>query len=112
MLAEQRMTLYNDIEALHRQFEPSRHPAPKKRQLKEKKKRSRVNQKIKALQVERFLHLRYQEKLSYRQIGKIMTVKHMTVCLALKRYAERGKHVDNRSMNGRNNPRHKITPDL
>ena len=41
-----------------------------------------------------------------------MTVKPMTVHAALKRYAARGVHLDNRIGNGRNNPRRKITPVL
>jgi hypothetical protein len=46
MLEEQRMTLQNDIDALHKQFEPRGRPAPKKRVQKELIKKSRINQKI------------------------------------------------------------------
>ena len=40
-----------------------------------------------------------------------MTVKPMTVFAALKRYADRGVHVDVRAYNGQKTKR-KITPEL
>ncbi len=50
--------------------------------------------------------------MSYSQIGKILTLKTMTVFAAMKRYAARGVHFDNRKSNGHNNPRHKINAEL
>ena len=56
-MEEEKRTPYDDIEALHKQFERQR-PPPKKRAVKEKKKRRRVNMKIKQLHMEEFLELR------------------------------------------------------
>ena len=41
-----------------------------------------------------------------------LTLKPETIWLALKRYKIRGKFVDQRIINGRNNPRHKIGAEL
>ena len=46
-LAEEKRTLLEDVVALHKQFERRRLPL-KKREVKEKRKRTRVNQKVKA----------------------------------------------------------------
>ena len=63
--------------------------------------------------MERILHLRDDQGLSYRKIGKILTVRHDTIFKAYTRYTIRGGvHRDDRAHNGRNNPRHKIRPEL
>ena len=83
----------DDVHALHRQFERQL-PPQKKRVLKEKKKRTRLNQKIKAFHMEQILDLRFNQHLSYPKIGKALTLKPASVHLALKRYLERGHSVD------------------
>ena len=92
--------MQEDINLLHAQFRPRQRSPPKKRVLKEKRKRARINQKIRPLHVERFIELREKFNYSYEKIGEIMTVKPMTVFAALKRYAARGTHVDMRAYNG------------
>ena len=63
--------------------------------------------------MDRILKLRNNEGLSYRQIGKILTVRPDTIYKAVIRYTKRcGIHRDERANNGRNNPRHKIGPEL
>jgi hypothetical protein len=63
-LAEERRVRLDDVAALARQFERSR-PAPRQRARKEKKPRCRENRKISEFQMERILHLRHHEQLSY-----------------------------------------------
>ena len=81
--------LLSDIVALNRQFE-RRPPPPKKRQVKERKKRSRQNQKISAFHMEQILYLRNKQQLSFSKIGRALTMKPETVFMALKRYTNRG----------------------
>jgi len=106
------MTVQNDIQLLHKHFEKRRKPAPKKRQLKEKKKRLRINQKIQDLHMERIIELREKQGLSYEKIGHILSVRRDTILKAYTRYTVRGYHRDNRADNGRVNPRRKIGPEL
>ena len=98
---------------MHQGFAKRKKPAPRKRQVKEKRKRLRINQKIQDLHIERIAKLRNEHGLSYRKIGKILTVRHDTVFRAYARYIVRGGvHRDERAGNGRNNPLHKIGPKL
>ena len=62
--------------------------------------------------IDKFLEMRENKQMSFREIGSAMTVKPATVHAALKRYAQRGQHCDLREFNGRKNPRHKITAEL
>lgn len=51
--------------------------------------------------------------MSYEKIGKQLRLEKTTVFQALKRYEQRGGVLrDGRAANGRNNPLHKITPEL
>ncbi len=51
--------------------------------------------------------------MSYSKIAKAMTLHVSSIFRALKRYAERGKHIDNRTFNDwKDNPKRKITPEL
>ena len=50
--------------------------------------------------------------MTYRQIGHKLAVKHDTVFKAMKRFAERGVHSDERKHNGQNNPKKKINSEL
>ena len=95
-LHQQRRTQLEDIERLHRQFQPRRRRPPRRREKKAKKKQKRLNQKMKNFHIQNFLELRDRHQMSYRQIGLKMTVKSGTVHAALKRYTARGEHCDMR----------------
>jgi hypothetical protein len=84
-LAEEKRTLLQDVVALHNQFERRRSPL-KKREHKEKKKRTRVNHKVNAFQMEQIIELKLKQQLSYVKIGKALTLKPETIYQALRRY--------------------------
>ena len=95
-LQQQRRTQLEDIERLHRQFQPRLRRPPRRREKKAAKKLIRLNHKVKDFHIEKFLELRDRHQMSYRQIGVKMTVKSGTVHAALKRYDARGEHCDMR----------------
>ena len=65
------------------------------------------------MHLEKALELRNEHKMSYSKIAKAMTMHVSSIFYALKRYAARGKHIDNRTLNEwKNNPKRKITPEL
>ena len=100
------------MDALHRQFAPARKPAAKKRVAKEKRKKRRINQKLQQLHIDQCLELRNRHNLTFREIGRRLTLNPQSVFMALKRLRLRGSHVDQRQHNGRNNPSHKINEQL
>ena len=50
--------------------------------------------KLKPLHMEQILELRFNQHLSYPQIGKELTLKPATIHLALKKYLARGTFLD------------------